>query len=321
MKKERIRSKQVLQALEDDQAAGFIFRKLQPICCPSCESTSFKKGGSKKGSDICPLCKEQEPKNKTADDVRIIELGKEIDALEEQLSRFQENLGTQQKKLGAIEETLSVREKELEGLRQKKPSSHADEENSTRRKSLKETIKELESLEQKQDTAESIPTDELAILKATISETKKLYQAKEKQLFKDASTLLQTIASDLGVKHLVNVTWTSTRLKIQVANTETSYTKLSPGEKLRFRIAAAIAIAKLAAQTGQGRHPGVLFFDSPKAEEITEEDFQKILSAITKIADRDDDLQIFIASRIASGLEELDVFKDSKIATGEEFLF
>ncbi|MFZ2634225.1 MAG: hypothetical protein WA081_17565 [Desulfosalsimonadaceae bacterium] len=318
---ERIKLRQLSQSLEDDIKAGYVFRKLQPVCCPSCESTNFKGGNSKSTDDRCPLCKEERPIVEAVEDVRVTELKKEISALEEQLFTLKESYKIQQGKLQSIEATTSILLNELEEIKPQKTPDRSIEEIATRRISLESTIAELKSIEQIDDTDHETPINELAILKAAVSETKKMYQEKEVQLFEDASMLLRKTATDLGVKHLAGVTWTSTSLKIKVANTETTYIKLSPGEKLRFRIAASVTIAKLAARTGQGRHPGVLFFDSPKAEEITEADFQEIMLAITEMANEDNDLQIFVASRVPADFTGLDLFKDSKLAVGKNFIF
>ncbi len=319
---ECLKMRRLKQSMEDDKSAGFIFRKLQPVCCPSCESTAFKlENSSERSQNQCPLCKENESTDQQADDAKTIELQDDIKSISEKISLLSQNQKKNSDKLNSVKEEIETGKNELKEIADKMSSSTSLEESSANRSALEKTIKELETIPEWEKLEEKTASYELAILKAAVSETKKMYQEKEVELFKDASTLLKEIASTLGVKHLASVLWTSTSLKIKVANKETTYSKISPGEKLRFRIAASVTIAKLAASTGQGRHPGVLFFDSPKSEEITDSDFQEIMSAITQLTKDDGGLQIFVASRVPTGYKDQALFKDTKHAVGVDFLF
>ena len=319
---ECLKMRRLKQSMEDDKSAGFIFRKLQPVCCPSCESTAFKlEDSSKISQNQCPLCKENESTDDLVDDSKTIELQEEIDSVSEKITLLALDKKNNLDKLNLVKDEIENDKNELKEIAIKISSSTSLEESSANRSALEATVKELETMPEWEKLEEETPSYELAILKAAVSETKKMYQEKEAELFKDASTLLKEIASTLGVKHLASVLWTSTSLKIKVANKEITYSKLSPGEKLRFRIAASVTIAKLAASTGQGRHPGILFFDSPKSEEITDSDFQEIMSAITQLIKEDSGLQIFVASRVPKGYKDQTLFKDTKHAVGVDFVF
>ena len=322
LKNEYTIARRLVQSIKDDMNAGFIFRKLQPVCCPSCESTSFKEIQIE--ADIagtCLLCKDTELPDVEGDDTRLRELDEDVKSLEKEISRLENNEKVKHLEQKGIETATSKVEEELEEIIGNGSPDSLIAESSYRRMALEATIGELETLQKVDNDVDESRIVELKILDSTILETKKMYKEKEVGLFENASELLKAIASSLGVKHLSKVTWSSSSLKIDIANVTTTYSKLSDGEKLRFRIAASITIAKLAALTGQGRHPGILFFDSPKAEEITESDFQEIISAITKIAEEDNALQIFIASRIDPNFSSSGVFKDTKQAFGKDFIF
>jgi hypothetical protein len=56
---------------------------------------------------------------------------------------------------------------------------------------------------------------------------------------------------------------------------------------LRIKIAAAIALIEIGHTDGVGRHPGLLFIDSPAAEEIPEADLRTMLEAIATVAAED----------------------------------
>ncbi len=318
---ECLKMRRLKQSLEDDRNAGFVFRKLQPVCCPSCESTAFKFDDSSNNTgNQCPLCKENELTDESPDNSKVIEMQEEIESVNDEILLLSQDQENSLKELNSNKESIYNDKNELEEIYKNLNYSVSLEESAANRSALEVTINELENTPEVKKLDETF-VDELAILKAAASETKMMYQEKEAELFNDASNLLKEIATTLGVKHLAYVLWTSTSLKIQIANKETTYSKLSPGEKLRFRIAASVTIAKLAVKTGQGRHPGVLFFDSPKSEEITDSDFQEIMSAITQLTKDDSSLQIFVASRVPKGYKSKEFFKDAKHAAGIDFLF
>jgi len=318
---ECLKMKRLKQSLEDDRSAGFVFRKLQPVCCPSCESTDFKiDDSSNDAGGQCPLCKGNELADESLDNSKVIETQEEIDSVSAKVVLLSQNQENYFKELNLIKVSIDDDKNELEDVNEKLRYNVSLEESSANRSVLEGTINELENTPEVKNMKEA-SFDEIAILKAAVSETKVMYQEKEAELFKDASSLLKEIAATLGVKHLACVLWASTSLKIKIANRETTYSKLSPGERLRFRIAASVTIAKLSVKTGQGRHPGVLFFDSPKSEEITDSDFQEIMSAITQLTKDDSSLQIFVASRVPRGYKSKEFFKDAKHAKGIDFLF
>lgn len=59
LRSEWVKLKRLLQAKIEEQNAGLIFRKLEPVCCPSCESTSFREVAEMaQPGDSCPLCKD-----------------------------------------------------------------------------------------------------------------------------------------------------------------------------------------------------------------------------------------------------------------------
>ena len=323
LNRELIKLRRDLQSIDDNNSAGFIFRKLQPICCPACESTKFKALKIESNSNvICPLCKDESLLTDTDNDISdSTGISEEIDILNQQISKLKNDLSISKIDLNENKLNISEKQQSMKIINEKDKTNKSTDVIRNRRLSIDNTIEELKLLQSSASPDESNSKNELTILKAAKLETHKMYQEKEKELFESASKMIKATASKLGVKHLKNIIWTSTKMKIEIANKSITYSKLSDGEKLRFRIAASVTMAQLSAETGIGRHPGVLFFDSPKAEEITASDFHEIVSAITDIADENKGLQIFLASRLTSEFEERNVFKDIKRAKGIDFLF
>jgi hypothetical protein len=77
---------------------------------------------------------------------------------------------------------------------------------------------------------------------------------------------------------------------------DTSFSKVTAGERLRLRIATAIALLRVGKERGLGRHPGLLIIDSPGAEEVSEIDLAALLGELQKITNETQGLQILVAS-------------------------
>ena len=59
-------------------------------------------------------------------------------------------------------------------------------------------------------------------------------------------------------------------LQIIKGGQTTTYSKLTGGEKLRLKVATVLAIISVAESRELGRHPGLLFIDSPKNHQMIE---------------------------------------------------
>jgi hypothetical protein len=93
-------------------------------------------------------------------------------------------------------------------------------------------------------------------------------------------------------------------MQVRRGGIESGYGQLTQGEKLRLKLATAIAVIKHGYAAGVGRHPGLLFIDSPAAEEIPESDLRTMLSALNDVATATD-IQIMIATRYGDVLTEI----------------
>jgi DNA repair exonuclease SbcCD ATPase subunit len=60
--------------------------------------------------------------------------------------------------------------------------------------------------------------------------------------------------------------------------------RLSPGERLRVRIATVVALLQAAQQFGAGRHPGFLIIDSPAKEEMADANVEEMLEALAELS-------------------------------------
>ncbi len=83
-------------------------------------------------------------------------------------------------------------------------------------------------------------------------------------------------------------------MRIVQGKAPTSFGRLSAGENLRVRIAAALAVIEVARQRMYGRHPGLLVLDSPGAQEMAPADFAALLSRVHEAIQSVGDIQIIV---------------------------
>jgi ABC-type hemin transport system ATPase subunit len=96
-----------------------------------------------------------------------------------------------------------------------------------------------------------------------------------------------------------------------------NYGDLTAGEKLRLKLATTIALINAGFSHGVGRHPGLLFIDSPAAEEIPEANLETILTALQQVA-ADNDIQVFVATRYGNVVKKILSDDHVIVAEGED---
>ena len=86
------------------------------------------------------------------------------------------------------------------------------------------------------------------------------------------------------------------RLKVKNADTETTFSKLTDGERARLKVAATIAILRMSERRGLGRHPGLVLIDSPGNNETVPRDYQALLAGLAEVTKELPHLQIITAA-------------------------
>lgn len=140
-------------------------------------------------------------------------------------------------------------------------------------------------------------------------------------LLLEISKDIQQYAASFGADNLTQVQLDgAANMRISKGGASLSYSGLTPGEKLRVKIATAVALMKRGFAENTGRHPGLLVLDSPAAEEIPESDLAVILEALQTITAQAQ-IQIFVATRYADPLRKILPAANRKVANGEEYLW
>lgn len=163
--------------------------------------------------------------------------------------------------------------------------------------------------------------EELVVLRIASNLTKKWVREDQGPLLESVSDAIAVLARRFGSTNITSVKLKGNgNMDVFKGGADTTYSGLTNGEKLRIKLAAVIALIELGHRDGVGRHPGLLFIDSPAAEEIPEADLKIMLEAMTAVAE-ETDVQIVVATTHGSMLSEVLAKPNLLVATGTDFVW
>ncbi len=181
----------------------------------------------------------------------------------------------------------------------------------------------LETLREATRPEPSSPVDdeEHLVLETASKLTKKWVKDDQEPLLESVSIAIARLARQFGSTNITAVTLKGNgNMDVEKGGAVTGYSGLTNGEKLRIKLAAAIALIEIGHSDGVGRHPGLLFVDSPAAEEIPEADLRTMLKAMAAVAEKTD-LQVVVATTHGPMLSEVIAAENLLVATGTNFLW
>lgn len=157
---------------------------------------------------------------------------------------------------------------------------------------------QLRALERQQAVpeADKAAAEKIRILKIAESLADERSKSAGTELLGELETKLVEVATRVGFRGLERVSIRGNGIKLTVSGTPSNFSDQTSGQRLRLRISLVIAMMKLAGWTGQGHHPGLLFIDSPGAEELSEADLNAMMNEIRSVCDETNNLQIFVSS-------------------------
>ncbi|MPY11179.1 hypothetical protein [Arthrobacter bussei] len=163
--------------------------------------------------------------------------------------------------------------------------------------------------------------EKLIVLRMASNLTKKWVKDDQELLLESVSHAIAVLARRFGSTNITSVKLKGNgNMDIVKGGANTTYSGLTNGEKLRIKLAAVIALIELGHGKGVGRHPGLLFVDSPAAEEIPESDLKTMLEAMAAVAEATD-LQIVVATTYGGMLNAVLPKDNLLVATGTEFVW
>lgn len=286
-------AQRTVNALSENHEAARFIRRLAPTCCPRCDKPISEARLRAEAEDRkCSVCTEVVPERQDEDAQALIaeaeERAQELRLGERDARRAArakaEHFADLRSRLGEAGRRL----REASGL-----GTAADVQALTRQADRLEGILEVA---RRLAASDEVDQEELAVLQAAEDEANGRVQAAADKVLDAVSGEMTRIVTKLGMGDVSGI-----RLKrnAHVDVNQSSGTRiwrdLAPGEQLRLRLAAVVALVRSAAREGFGRHPGLLMIDSPGTEEMNKARVADYLAEVATLVEETPGLQIIIA--------------------------
>lgn len=317
-----VEAKRTLQQAKDEQAAGYLFRRLRPVCCPACEAGIDNRRYEAVNVGSCALCGNPEPVEVDENADRVVGLTGDVADTEATVLRLKAEVASAEHKVREVDERRQEIGLAIDALKRQL----AEDGGAT----LELTIAALEARSaelrsllsgEPEPSSETVNMD-LSILKAAEEITKQMFDDLQRDLLRDVSAAITRFSQVFGVENVADMELNSGGvLRVRQGGSETSFTKLADGERLRVRIAAALAVVEVAQARGYGRHPGLLVLDSPASQEMTEEDFAALLASVQDTVKQTEGIQIIVGAVARPVLSKVVAVEQRIHAHGEASLF
>jgi hypothetical protein len=212
-----------------------------------------------------------------------------------------EALNTARKDLTALKAAIVRAEQSLESVRTKCNNLTQSISRSTVRASLEAQRIGLQArIDELEYGSEEVPaaiSSDAKILAAAEKITRKVLNDTQDNVLTEISDLIADYGRRFGIENLRETKLDGAgRLRVKIADTETTFTKLTDGERARIKVAATIALLRLTEKRGLGRHPGLLLIDSPGSNETVPKDYQALLAGLADVVNELPHLQIIAAA-------------------------
>jgi len=322
---DRIRAEQaaqacLVQALSDERDAGYVFRNLRPERCPACEA-DFRIHPVQHKDENCILCKSAlTHTDEVVSDDRLQAAAHDLEDINNVLKGEESKVSVARRELNKLTTARDALSSELEAAQNELRENSDDSE--LRFAELNATAKELKALLGSSDSPDLKTRQDKAVLDAAEKQTRELIDGLQTEILNDVADAIMRLSTTFGVRNLTEATLNGQgHLKLIQGGADTSFSKLTKGERLRVKIAAALAVVEVARARGLGRHPGLLILDSPGAEEVVDSDFHEMLANVSRVAQEMGGVQVLIGTIYRKELEEVVPHLNRRHAQGDAPLF
>lgn len=317
-----VEAKRTLQQVKDEQAAGYLFRRLRPVCCPACAVGIDSQRYEAANAGACALCGNAEPAETDEDSDRFTILTGDVADAEATVLRLTAEVTAAEHQVRDVEARRQATSTAIEVVKRQL----AENDGATLEldvAGLEARVAELRDLlTEKPAAASGRESMDLSILKAAEDITKRMFNDLQREILRDVSAAMTRLSQAFGVENVAEMELnTGGALRIRQGGSDTNFTKLAPGERLRVRVAAALAVVEVARIRGYGRHPGLLVLDSPGAQEMTENDFAALLASVQDTVNQTKGIQIIVGAVARPELAKVVALGQRVHAQGDSFLF
>ncbi len=296
LRTQRDEARATQRRLKEGAASRKVFAGLDPVCCPRCASAfEEERSLAEEAEGRCAVC-DRSTLNDDAEAleealeaarVRVDELVVAEKAAQSRLDAARKELSTVVKTRTAVAGKVRAAESQVSAIRRRREL----EDEALRVAGALDQLKTLARKELPDHSAER-----LVILKAAEQIAEARMKAASSDVMSKLGDEMVLLAQRFGFKGLESVTVRGNGIQVSISGVASYYSKQTPGQRLRLRIALVIAMMRMAHDTGFGHHPGLLLIDSPGSEELSELDLLAMISEINQIAEETPNLQVFVAS-------------------------
>lgn len=316
-----------VKQLEDEQSAGYSFRKLSPTCCPACEA-SYKDFVTTAGPAVdggtCLLCKNDIPQDAEDFEDDRIQLAKdEVDGLDTSLKVAKVKHKTAEKSAKDAVIELRTAKNRSSALQQELAVKVPDQElEIVQLEAQAAQLRDLIGDRAEAAGADGDADEALNVLRAATEITKELMTEKQSEVLKQVAQSVMELSRKFGMLNVTEMQLDNGgRLKVKQGGAIEWFSNLTMGERLRIKIAVALAAVKVARDRGHGRHPGLMVIDSPASEEVVDKDFEAMLDSVSSAASEMGDVQIIIGTTARPAVEAVVPVEHRLHANGDDYVF
>jgi hypothetical protein len=285
-----------LNDVREHQAARGLFHALDPQVCPRCESPiSPERRAAERTRSICAVC--TGPTSTGSPNPQLV-------AEAEQEARWR--LTASQKAETAAKahrDTTAAYAEERRRALAEAERALAGADGTDQRRALVERIVRLEGAVAALDSVPAARAahrqdDVRTVLDAAVGLLSEDQAAASDDLFGELNVTIADLARSFGFRNLDRVA-VDRAGRLQVYKTggpREWFSTQSPGERLRLRIAVVVALLRIGHRHGIATHPGLLLIDSPRSEEVQDDDAAALLTALEKVCVETPGLQILVTT-------------------------
>jgi hypothetical protein len=297
-----------LLVIEEAKAAQRFFQGLSPTCCPRCRHNIGEERHKLENTDnLCSVCSEPlQPGDEAAFASELAKAQEAAEGTSAAITLARAKATQAKKAREECDQRLLAAQAALKQASASSTTVLADREAAVIEAArLEATIADRQQFISPLTVQQG--NDDLIVLKAVQDELEARAIESEGTLLKALNDQIVELGRRFGITALERVQIDrAAHLKVWKGGAgPENFGDLSPGERLRLRLATVIAILRVAERHGVGRHPGLILIDSPGGEEAKQQNVAALLKELEVLTTELPYLQIIVASAQAPLVQEL----------------
>lgn len=306
------------RGIRETFVASNFFNGLQPTCCPRCEAAVTKDRIKREQTDFsCSVCTEAIPADKMEDvNERLADAEDRATATRVASDRAAASVREMKGLVKTARDGMTLARNALSAA----PASSGLRE----RRDVELQIAKLEGMLKAHSESATVPrpAPDRQIVAAAHDLAKKAMDSAASKLLSELDGEVLKLAQRFGFVSLESVEIDAqAHMNLRKGGASAVFGDVTKGERLRLRIATAIALLRIGKVLGVGRHPGLLIIDSPGADETDDSNLEALLKELRSIAETEVGLQVFVSSAKANEVATLLSPDNCRVAAKGEYLW